>query len=46
MSDESKILLGIPLTGGSTNKGEIGEEGVKNRKKSLLLQADGRRKSG
>lgn len=44
MSDESKILLGIPLTGGSKGKNGEEDEGKK-RKRGLLLQAEGRRRS-
>lgn len=45
MSDESKILLGIPLTG-SGGKGESEAEKAKSKKRSLLLTAEGRRKPG
>lgn len=45
MSDESKILLGIPLTG-SGGKGESEGEKAKSKKRSLILTAEGRRKPG
>ncbi|KAK4050537.1 hypothetical protein OIO90_005004 [Microbotryomycetes sp. JL221] len=44
MSEESKKLLGLGMDDGSREK-EAAEEKEKNRKRSLLLQAEGKRRS-
>lgn len=48
MSEESKILLGMGMDDGSKEKlnAETAEDKIKSRKRTLLLQAQGIRKSG
>ena len=45
MSAESKALLGMGMDDGAKDKEEA-EEKERNRKRSLLLQAEGKRKPG